>query len=179
MKRIGEGMEETLMRLQATYTRNKDRIINQLAKPTSSASSVSKQSVELPAVKASPLTLKDCPKTQAKLAEMIENCYHTQRTFGKEVAAYPQTVTAFLCELAEYPANSIIPAFKKFIRLDKEFPTVADICGIIEERVKLDKALFMELSRKPRDGGYLSDKEHDYLRKYKQQVFRESGIEKD
>lgn len=103
---------------------------------------------------------------------IIESCYHTQRTFGKEVDAYTATITAFLKLLGKYPAAKIIPAFEKFIERSSEFPAPSDIIAIITGRVKRDAALYRELLRKRREA-YLSDDEHQYIRKYEAQILED------
>lgn len=104
---------------------------------------------------------------------MLEDCYHTQRTYGKEVAAYPLTVAAFIRALGKFPAAKIMPAFKKFVSLSGDFPTIADISAIIEERAKRDPALYRELLNRIKNGSYLSNAEHAYIRKYESQTLND------
>ena len=72
--------------------------------------------------------------------------------------------------LGGYPTETVASAFDKYIRHRREFPTPADIIGIIQGRVKRDGAYYTRLCRKIQQNAFVDDDELAYMRLYEGQV---------
>ena len=79
----------------------------------------------------------------------------------------------FLNFLAEKSPNKVIRAFERYVQERTKFPTIADILGIIEGRIKPDKVYYMGLKKQLQRGEYLKNDEYDYIAKYERQVLND------
>ena len=79
----------------------------------------------------------------------------------------------FLRFLADKPPKRVVKAFERYVRERTKFPTIADILGIIEERIRPDKPYYMALRKQLERGEYLSEREQNYIRAYERQVLND------
>lgn len=109
-----------------------------------------------------------------KIKESLRQCFHMMPLYGKKDADFMTIVATFFEMLRDYPATAVSDALDRYMRQRREFPTVADIIGILEGRVQMDKGLYNTIRLKKRDH-YLSQREEDYLEAYQRQILNEWG----
>lgn len=126
---------------------------NQLAKPSTTAIAHTKDE-------------------KLRIAEIVEQCFHSLDRYGRDAATLKTTQRIFISSLAEYPVTDVLKAFSKHIEESSKFPTPSDIIGIIKKRIKLDPVLYAELLKK-RKTSWLSAREENYIRKYEEQTMGE------
>ena len=104
---------------------------------------------------------------------ILEQCFHTLQLYGKDVESFPIVCRMFEAALGKYPAKKIRPAFEKFIRHCDRFPAPSDIIAIIEGRIKREPTFYRQLLQKRREYTFLSDREHEYIRKYEDAILED------
>jgi hypothetical protein len=119
---------------------------------------------------AKPLLLREDGPGRDNLIETLRFCWNTLHRYGKTSDDFDGIVKTYLNFLGSYPTQDVASAFDKYIRHRREFPTPADIIGIIEGRVKRDGAYYTRLCRQIQEGAFVTDDEHAYMRKYEGQV---------
>lgn len=72
--------------------------------------------------------------------------------------------------LADYPASAVESAFKRYVENRSQFPTPADIIGIIKGRIKRDSVYYKALVSRIES---LTGDERIYLQKYEQQTIKD------
>ena len=117
-----------------------------------------------------PLLLREDGQGRDDLIETLRFCWNTLHRYGKTADDFNGVVKTYLSFLGGYPTRAVAAAFDKYIRHRREFPTPADIIGIIEGRVKRDGAYYIRLCRERQEGAFLTDDEHAYMRRYEGQV---------
>jgi hypothetical protein len=105
---------------------------------------------------------------EAKLALTISlhRDFHALKTYGKEPEALDSIIEVMLETLSEFRPDQITKALKIHRQHSAEFPTPADIAGIIRRggRAPYDRAVYVGISKKdPEDR---SDDEWRYMRGY-------------
>lgn len=100
------------------------------------------------------------------LATELYRRFHAMKTYGKEPESLGSIVEIFTTDLAEYPAETILLAIKTHSKRSQEFPTVADIVGLIHRngRPPLSRETYIGISKK--DGEARTPDEWRYLRDY-------------
>lgn len=115
------------------------------------------------------------------MAEMVAQCFNGLNVYGKEADQLADTVKLFMFVLADYPAESILPAFKVFLDRNTRMPTPADIAAIIRRNGKppLDQTVYVALCQKRERttfkdagayGNALTFEEEDYIAEYERDV---------
>lgn len=99
----------------------------------------------------------------------LHDRFHAAKTYGKTPEALESIVAIFLRDLGHYSAQVVMDAIALHSRRSAEFPTVADIDGLIRRngRPPLSEAMYVAIQRKrgedrtPEDWQYLRDFEAD------------------
>ena len=117
-----------------------------------------------------PVLLREDGPGRDDLIETLRFCWNTLHRYGKTSDDFDGIVKTWLGILGGYPTRTVAAAFEKYLRNRREFPTPADIIGIIEGRVKRDGAYYTRLCRKIQEGAFVDDDELAYMRLYEGQV---------
>jgi|GEM_PF-3888949 len=93
-------------------------------------------------------------------------CIATQKLYGRDTANAGQVTEVFHTMLADYPADKVVRAFETWLSRSQEFPTPADIIGLIQRngRPPLSKERYIAINKK--DGEYRTPDDWQYLRDY-------------
>lgn len=83
-----------------------------------------------------PIALASQPEAQITLAKELHNRFHAMKTYGKEPESLVSITQIFLNDLAEFPPEKVMMAIKTHSQRSQEFPTVADLVGIIKRNGK-------------------------------------------
>jgi hypothetical protein len=96
------------------------------------------------------VALKDNPEGMKQLAVEIYGLFNVTKTYGKGEEAAESAVRIFKRELADYPAELVQKALQTHIRRNPEFPTVADIVGLIERdgMPPFSEAMYINITKK-------------------------------
>lgn len=89
--------------------------------------------------------------------------------YGREAESFDAVTQVFHQIMGKYPASKVLKAFEIWVEKSQEFPTPADIVGLIKRNGKppLSKEMFIAISKKPgedrtaEDWQYLRDFEAD------------------
>ena len=102
--------------------------------------------------------------------------YNGLKTYGKDPGQLDATIDLFMFALAEYPADLIGNAFKKYVSTNSDFPAPADIAQLIERqgRPKLENSVYISISKKPADTR--TDDEWQYMREYEHYMVKGDGF---
>lgn len=136
------------------------------SKPKSSQATVQAPKEVLP-------TLRESPKGQVQVLDLLEFCWKSLHLYGKKPDDFAGIQETYLAFLSNYEVGKITKAFEKYIRTRTIFPAPADIIGIIEGRIKKDPAIYRNLLAQRRAGAYLMDEEKEYIRKYERQTLND------
>jgi hypothetical protein len=117
-----------------------------------------------------PILLREDGHGRDQLIETLRFCWNTLHRYGKTSDDFDGIVKTYLSFLGRYPTEAVASAFDKYIRHRREFPTPADIIGIIEARVKRDGAYYTRLCRKIQENAFVDDDDLAYMRKYEGEV---------
>jgi hypothetical protein len=94
-------------------------------------------------------------------------------TYSKQAEDFQTINTMFLNFLADKSPKKVVKAFERYVRERTKFPTIADILGIIEERIKPDKVYYMALKKRQQRGEFMGIGEEAYIQKYERQVLND------
>ena len=117
-----------------------------------------------------PILLREDGNGRDQLIETLRFCWNTLHRYGKTSDDFDGIVKTYLNFLGRYPTETVASAFDKYIRHRREFPTPADIIGIIQSRVKRDGAYYTRLCRKIQENAFVTDEELAYMRLYEGEV---------
>jgi hypothetical protein len=109
------------------------------------------------------------------VVEILSFCWKSLHLYGKKSDDFEGLVTVYLGFLGKYPAQKVHDAFEKYIKNRREFPTPSDIIGIIEGRVKRDANVYRNLLKQRKEGVFLGDDEHRYIREYERETMEDWG----
>ncbi len=112
------------------------------------------------------LALNESATSMDRLDELLAGCFALQKLYGREVANTGTVIGLFQSMLAKYPAEKVIRAFEIWLEKSQEFPTPADIIGLIKRNGNppLSKEMFIAISKK--DGEDRTPDDWQYLRDY-------------
>lgn len=112
------------------------------------------------------LALRDSNESKNKLDEMLGACLALQKLYGRDVANAGQIINAFHQILSKYPAESVLRAVETWMERGQEFPTPADIIGLIKRNGKppLSKERYIAIQKK--DGADRTKADWQYMRDY-------------
>ena len=77
------------------------------------------------------LSLRESLKAKKELASLLESCWNTLNTYGKEPEAMKDTVIWFIRVLADNTTKEITVAFIKYMKINSVMPTPSDIYKLI------------------------------------------------
>lgn len=115
------------------------------------------------------LALSDSVEGQKALAVELYDRFHAMKTYGKEPESLESIVRIFKKDLAKYPIEKVLLAISTHASRCDEFPTVADIVGIIKRNGKqpLSKEIYISISKK--EFGERTWQEKRYIADYEEQ----------
>lgn len=101
--------------------------------------------------------------------ELIAGCFALQKLYGKAPESMETVVLLFHTILSKHSAEKVIKAFQTWLERSQEFPTPADIIGLIKRNGKppLSESQFIAISRK--EYGERTTEEHWFLRQWQEQ----------
>lgn len=107
------------------------------------------------------------------MALELHERFHAMKTYGKEPESLKSIVKIFLKDLAAYPLDKILKAITLHAQRSQEFPTVADIVGLIKRggRAPITKEVYIAISKK--DGELRTPEEWKTLREYEAEQIQE------
>lgn len=97
---------------------------------------------------------------------MLGGCFALQKLYGKGVENTKVVIQLFHQILDNQPADKVIKAFEVWLERSQEFPTPADIIGLIKRNGKppYDKARYIAIQKKY--GDERTSAEWQYLQEY-------------
>jgi hypothetical protein len=116
--------------------------------------------------KPSQLALRGNNAAQSRLDELLAGCFMLQKLYGKQPENIGAVNQLFHSILANQPADKVIRAFELWIERSQEFPTPADIIGLIKRngRPPLSKEMYISISKM--DAENRTGDDWAYLRDY-------------
>ena len=84
----------------------------------------------------SELALRESSESRDKLTDLLEGCFVLQKMYGRAPESTATVERLFQTMLAPYPAGKVIRAFEAWLERSQEFPTPADIIGLIKRNGK-------------------------------------------
>lgn len=126
----------------------------------------------LPAVPAAKL-LRNDPDGQDSLTTMLYQTYASQATYGDKAQMMEYRDRMFQLVLADYPIEVITMAFIQHLKLSSTLPTPHCIAKLIDPSLEpLSAAMFVRIREKIKNQQFVSDAEHEYLRRFEAQELR-------
>jgi len=92
------------------------------------------------------------------------------KLYGSKDGNFEERSDVFIARLGKYEASKVLAALEKYIDSRNEFPVPADIIGILKGRIYRDAAVYASIQRRKKDGDFITDEEHAYVRKYENQT---------
>lgn len=110
------------------------------------------------------------PEGQKALAVELFERFHAMKTYGREPESLESTIRIFTKDLEKYPANLILKAISTHAKRSNEFPTTADIIGLIRRngRPPLSKERYISIQRKERE--FWTREERRYVDEYDEEL---------
>lgn len=107
---------------------------------------------------------------QKALAVELYQRFQASKTYGKDPEALDSIIAVFVRDLAEYPIEKVMQAVKTHSERSPEFPTVADIVGLIKRngRREIKESDIIAIRRK--DGEDRTRQDWDMLRQWEEQL---------
>lgn len=115
------------------------------------------------------LVLRESKKHQEELDGLIGIALALQKLYGRGVENTGQVITLFHRMLAQYPGEKAVKAFQVWLERSQEFPTPADIIGLIKRNGKppIRESDIIAINKK--DGADRTRAEWKMLREYEEQ----------
>lgn len=117
-----------------------------------------------------PKTLGEDPMTQMRVLKILQFCWMTLSLYGKKTDDFDTMAEGFMLILSDYPASDVEQAFKTYLEQRSEFPSPANIIGLVTDRIKRDSIYYAKLVKK---GGERDYNEDIYVKKYEQQTLND------
>ncbi|MCE9567469.1 MAG: hypothetical protein K8U57_36165 [Planctomycetes bacterium] len=94
--------------------------------------------------------IRDDAEGKKVLARELYDRFHAMKTYGKAPESLESIVRIFVRDLAAFPLDKIMKAITVHAQRSQEFPTVADISGLIKRggRAPVTKEVYIAVSRK-------------------------------
>ena len=110
--------------------------------------------------------LSESSSAQSRLDSLLLGCYTAQKLYGRDPGSLESVNEVFHHVLGRHPADQVINAFTIWIERSQEFPTPADIVGLIRRGglPPLSKEMYIAISRKDAEARTADD--WAYLRDY-------------
>lgn len=108
------------------------------------------QVVQIEQNKQSCVALKDSPEGKEALAVKVYGLFETCKLYGKSPESLEPVIKVFREQLGEYTTEQVVMAFDTHIQRSQEFPTVADIAGLIRRdgRQSISDAMYVTIAKK-------------------------------
>lgn len=90
-----------------------------------------KQLSKLPPKESHALLLAESSKSKATLDKLILGCFAVQKLYGRDLGNAEHVTDLFHRLLGHYPAEKVLLSFERWLKTSQEFPTPADIIGLI------------------------------------------------
>lgn len=105
-------------------------------------------------------------EAQVKIAKEITDRFHAMKTYGKEPEALDGIIAVMMRDLQDFEPQTVLRAFSTHAQRSQEFPTTADIVGLIKRNGKppMLESRYISISRK--NGEDRTDEEWRYLKAY-------------
>lgn len=110
------------------------------------------------------LVLRDDTEGQKALAVELYDRFHAMKTFGKEPESLESITRIFKKDLWRFTAEEILEAISTHSQRSQEFPTVADITGLIKRKGKPPIRESDIIAIRKKDGEFRTRAEWDMLR---------------
>lgn len=112
------------------------------------------------------VSLRNDDEGQKSLVAELYQRFETSKLYGKSPEAMQSIVFVFLRDLSEFPVDRIMKAIQTHAQRSDEFPTVADIYGLIKRngRPPVTEAMYVTASRK--DGADRTAADWDIIRDF-------------
>lgn len=106
------------------------------------------------------LALSDSPENKDRLDELLAGCFALQKMYGRAPESMETIVVLFHSILGKYPGEKVTRAFEIWLEQSQEFPTPADIIGIIRRngRQPVPKEIYISISKKDYDSRTYEEK---------------------
>lgn len=116
------------------------------------------------------LQLSESKESKSQLDRYLLGCFSVQKLYGRDIANAETVTELFHAMLGQYPAAQVLKAFELWLQRSQEFPTPADIIGIIKRKGKppLSKEMFIAISKK--SGEDRTKDDWQYLRDYEAEL---------
>lgn len=114
--------------------------------------------------------LRESAESKAELDNLILASFSVQKMYGRQPENIEIINQVFHKILGKYPARKVLKAFEIWMERSQEFPTPADISGIIKRNGNppLSREIYISLSKK--DGEDRTGADWKYLRNYEEQA---------
>ena len=107
------------------------------------------------------------------LRNLIDQCFDIFNIYGKKPESAKNILNGFKLVLSEFDEETITDAFKEWMKQSSTMPTPSDIYKIIKPPVVWDKALYMSLVKRRKDGNvFMSSDELKYIEDYEREALR-------
>lgn len=112
------------------------------------------------------VALRDDTEAQGRLNSYLLGCFSVQKMYGREPESMGAVTQVFHSVLGKYPARNTLRAFELWMERSPEFPTPADIIGLIKRNglPPLSQAMYIAISKK--DGEDRTTADWQYMRDY-------------
>lgn len=111
-------------------------------------------------------------EAKISLTLRLERDFHALKTYGKEPESLDSIIDVMLETLADFEPEQIERAWKIHTQRSPEFPTPADIVGLIRRGGKppLERSIYIAASKK--EGCDRTAEEWDYIRDYEREAMQ-------
>lgn len=112
------------------------------------------------------------PADVVAIATQLGACLAVQRTYGKQGGDIESMTRVFVSDLKAYSSDKVVKALTDWRLKSADFPTPADIVGLLNPQPVWSATLFNEITERRKKGDILSRREEEYLKGYKQQALK-------
>jgi hypothetical protein len=113
--------------------------------------------------------LRENRAAQDRLDGLIAGCFVIQKLYGRQPENIEVINQTFHSVLGKYPSDAVMRSFELWLERSQEFPTPADIVGLIKRNGKppLSQAMYVAIQKK--SGEDRTPADWQYLREYESQ----------
>lgn len=124
------------------------------------------QNQNLQQVSQESLPLKKNSQATAKFSDLLAACFALQKMYGRAPESMESVTLLFHSILGNYPAKRVIRAFETWLERSQEFPTPADIIGLIKRNGKPTPTREMYISASKKEYCDRTENERQIMRDY-------------
>lgn len=107
-----------------------------------------------------------------QLNHALGACLAVQRTYGKQAGDFEKVVQVFIKLMQGHEPMKVIAAIREWVMKSPEFPTPADILGILSPQPKFDYAMYSSFNEKLKRGEQLGYMQLEYINAYEKNAMR-------